>query len=103
VRATWTGSGGGIHVGTIDAPSEAPAGSILEIWVDGEADPTDAPITAAVAASHGAATGVLVFLGIVIAAVSGHLAVLRRIGRRRARRWEADWAVVEPLWTSRFQ
>ena len=45
--------------------------------------------------------GLMVFLGVAGGGTALHLAVRGGLDRRRLRRWAAEWAVVEPVWTSR--
>jgi hypothetical protein len=43
--------------------------------------------------------GLATFLGLTVLWTAGYLATCRLIDRSRMRRWEEDWAVVEPVWS----
>lgn len=102
-EATWLGPDGATHVGRVPAPAGLPAGSTVAVWVDRSSGrPVDPPLTDAVITDQSLVAGAVTFLGTVIAALSIHLVVLAVLSRRRARRWEAGWQQVEPLWISRF-
>jgi len=101
--AVWTSPDGTNRTGDVNAPAGARAGSSLDIWVDRAGRLTDAPLTDSEVSGQGQVLGTLTFLGIVIAAMSGHLLLLCLLERRHHRQWERGWASVEPLWASRFR
>ena len=101
--ATWPGPDGTAHTGAVAAPPGARAGTTVKVWVDRSGEPVEAPLSDAAIADEALVAGAVTFLGVVIVALSVHLVVLWLLARRRARRWEAGWAQVEPLWVSRFR
>ncbi|MGY1616203.1 hypothetical protein ACI797_05605 [Geodermatophilus sp. SYSU D00691] len=101
--ATWLGPDGLGYTGEVDAPVGSRSGTTVDVWVDDDGRLTDEPLTGGEATGQGVVLGVLTALGLVIAALSGHLVVLWLLERRRDRRWEQGWAAVEPLWATRFR
>jgi hypothetical protein len=99
VPASWTAPSGVDRNGVVEVRTRAKAGTTVTIWVDRAGDVTTRPLddldVVSRAVRHGAAT----FLGISAMATVGYLAVRRLLDRNRMRRWAADWAVVEPVWS----
>jgi hypothetical protein len=99
VPASWTAPSGVERNGVVEVRTRAKAGTTVTIWVDRAGDVTTRPLddldVVSRAVGHGAAT----FLGISAMATVGYLAVRRLLDRNRMRRWAADWAVVEPVWS----
>jgi hypothetical protein len=56
-------------------------------------------VLAAVPLARAIVYSVPTFLGSSAPAVLGYLGVRRMLDRSRMRRWAADWAVVEPVWS----
>jgi hypothetical protein len=103
VRAVvvWTGPSGLEREGRVIVPPGTEAGEVVHIWVDREGEPTMRPLSDGDVTARSAASGLLTYLS--IASVAGGLFFLFRkaLDRGRMRRWDADWAVVEPVWTRR--
>jgi hypothetical protein len=99
--AEWHGPPGGAHAGLVVVPMGARAGSTVSIWVDRDGDLTTRPLGSgdAVARAVGMAAGT--FLCLSALAVGLFVTVLNALDRSRLRRWAADWAAVEPVWTRR--
>ena len=101
--AVWTAPEGGTRSARIDAPAGARAGEEVGIWVDRSGDLTPAPLDEAQVAGQAVVIGVLAGLGLLLAALTGHLLVTWALDRRRDRQWATGWLAVEPLWVSRFR
>jgi hypothetical protein len=99
--ATWRGPSGTEHTGLVVVPTGARAGATVPIWVDRDGNLTTRPLDdeGAVAEAAGMAGGT--YLLIAALAVGVHVLLLAALDRSRLRRWAADWAVIEPVWTRR--
>ena len=96
--ATWTAPSGGAREGVVDVPAAAKAGTTVTIWVDGDGAVTTRPLADAdVAGAIG--YSVPTFVGTSALATFGYLGVRRVLDRSRMRRWAADRAVVEHVWS----
>jgi type IV secretory pathway TrbD component len=102
-RATWSVSWEPGHEGVIDVPAGRRAGSTLAIWVDDKGLPTEPPLDGSDVVGRAVAHAVITFLGITTSAGLAYLAVQRAIDRSRMRRWAADWAIVEPVWSRKVR
>jgi hypothetical protein len=99
VAATWTAPSGADREGVVRVRAAAEAGTTVTIWVDADGDVTTRPLADADVAARAVGFSVLTFVGTSALAILGYLAVGRLLDRRRIRRWAADWAVVEPVWS----
>jgi hypothetical protein len=97
--ATWTGPSGVVETTVIKVAVGARAGSTQAIWIDRNGDPTTRPLSDSDVSGRTVGIGVLTYLGISLAAVSAYLLFRVQLDRSRSRRWAAEWAVVEPVWT----
>ncbi|GAA0926120.1 hypothetical protein [Pseudonocardia zijingensis] len=98
VAARWLDRNGHEHTGSVVVRQTLPAGAEIDVWIDAAGALTSRPTTTANAVVGGiaAAFGVLCAGGTLLVAV--WLAVRRATGSVNARRWEREWAHVEPLW-----
>jgi hypothetical protein len=99
-RAYWIGPDGMRRTGYVDAVPREPAGSTVAVWVDehGAVVPAPArrkPMVDAVA------SGLLAVCLIACGIAGLHRIVAWRLNRRRLREWQAQWLIVEPLWSRR--
>jgi hypothetical protein len=99
VRASWTTPSGGEREGIVDVRADTKAGTSVPIWVDRAGNVTTRPLATADVVSRAIGYGVATFLGISTLATVSYLAVRVLLDRHRLRRWAADWAVVEPVWS----
>ncbi len=99
VTAQWTAPSGRAREGVIDVPVGARAGSTTSIWVDQEGDVTTRPLDGSDVAARAIVYGFSTFIGISALAVLAYLGLHSLLERSRLRRWAADWAVVEPVWS----
>jgi hypothetical protein len=98
-RASWTAPSGVDREGIVAVPGETRAGTSVSIWVDRAGNETKRPLGTADVVSRAIAYGVATFLGISTLVTVSYLAVRVLLDRHRMRRWAADWAVVEPVWS----
>ena len=85
--------------GVIDVPYGARAGSTVTIWVDADGASRRDRSTTPTSSPGPSVYGLPTFIGISALAVLGYLGVRSLLERSRMRRWAADWAVVEPVWS----
>jgi hypothetical protein len=96
---TWTPPSGVAREDVLTVPQDAKAGSTVRIWIDDRGDLTRRPATSGDVAAEAFGLGLLTFMAIVLVAATTFLIFRRLQDRGRLRRWAADWAVVEPVWT----
>ncbi|MGY1695337.1 hypothetical protein ACI780_10515 [Geodermatophilus sp. SYSU D00814] len=101
--ASWTEPDGSSREDEVRAPAGARAGDTVRIWVDADGRRTGAPLSAAGVRVTAGVAGTVTALLIGAAAVTLHAAVGALLDRARARRWEREWAEVEPVWAARFR
>jgi hypothetical protein len=99
VAATWTDLHGRARKEIIRGPAGAKTGSTVTIWIDDSGDVTVPPLDDSDVVDQAVLSGVSTFLGISAAAVLGYISLRHALERSRMRRWAADWAVVEPVWS----
>jgi hypothetical protein len=95
----WTGPVGLEHEGRVAVPVGAEAGSVVRIWIDRDGEPTLRPLSDDDVAARSAGAALLTFLGLCSVAYGLYFAFRKALDRGRMRRWDADWAVVGPVWT----
>jgi hypothetical protein len=97
--AVWRRLSGGEHRGLVVVPAGARAGSTVPIWVDRDGDLTTRPLDGDGVVTRAAGMAVGTYLLTSSLAVGVYLAFLAALDHSRLRRWAADWAVTEPVWT----
>jgi hypothetical protein len=98
--ARWTGPDESVHTGLVVADFGSRLGSSVPIWVDDQGTLTGSPVNRN--PTLDALMASLLTLGLLGAALYGlHRLAVWRLDRRRLRRWEQEWLVVEPRWTHR--
>jgi hypothetical protein len=99
--AVWTTPSGVQHTGSILVPAGATAGSRYMIWIDEDGNRTGRPLSYRDVAGQVFAFALLTYLGTALAAWGAYRSLRALLDRSRARRWTAEWAVVEPEWTGK--
>jgi hypothetical protein len=102
VRAVVTLPDGTSRDGTVMAPPRSPAGTSVKVWVDREGDVTRPPRDPAGIPATAAALAVLPLIGVPMATWILYALLTFALDAHRGRRWERDWAKVEPDWHSRL-
>ena len=97
--AVWTAPSGVERTATIPAPARARAGSTLPIWVDRDGDRTTRPLSIGDVVGRAVGVALLTYVGLALVALGSYLLFRRQLDRSRSRRWAAEWAAVEPVWT----
>jgi hypothetical protein len=95
----WRGPSGEERTAVVVVRTGAEAGSTAPVWVDRDGDLTTRPLDGgdALATAVSIATGT--YLLISSLAIGAYVAFRMSLDRSRLRRWEADWAVIEPVWS----
>jgi hypothetical protein len=95
----WRGPSGEERRAVVDVRTGAGAGTTVPVWVDRQGDLTTRPLDGSDAVARAAGTAVGTYLCLSALAAGGYLALSATLDRRRLRRWAADWAVIEPVWS----
>ncbi len=101
--ASWTAPGGGSRAGEVSAPTGTRAGDTVRIWIDADGRRTGEPLSPTGVRVTAAVAGTVTALLLAASAAALHAAVRVVLDRSRARRWEREWAEVEPVWAARFR
>ncbi|MER6012488.1 Rv1733c family protein [Streptomyces bluensis] len=99
----WTDGNGKERSGTILVRSGTPKGTTVRVWLDRHGTVTGPPMTAYNARATGWFAGTTAAAGMVAGFLAARAGMRRVLDRRRYARWEAEWALVEPLWSARFR
>ncbi|OEU96498.1 hypothetical protein [Streptomyces oceani] len=96
VVAFWTGPNGITQTGTTEVSEPVRPGDRFRVWVDGQGQVTNPPMSADSASSHAMLAGV-VSAGLAVCAVeAGRRLAVRQLLRRRYARWDEAWARIGP-------
>ncbi|MZF86002.1 hypothetical protein [Streptomyces sp. SID5643] len=102
-QVRWTDDNGKVRTGTTLVKSGTPEGATVPVWLDREGTITSPPMTTLTATTNGWFVGGMAAVG----AVGGFFALRggtrRVLDRRRYAQWDAEWDLVEPLWSGRFR
>jgi hypothetical protein len=97
--AGWTDRTGVEHRATVAVRAGTATGDPVSVWVDADGNRTPPPMTAADVTGRAVGQGLGIAAGLGLLACGAHLQVRTLLDRSRSRRWAADWAAVEPLWS----
>jgi hypothetical protein len=100
-RAEWHGSGGQPDLGSVLAPSGAPAGTTVTVWLDARGRITTPPLRGEDITAQSVVAGALTAIALPTLVALLHLLVVHALDRGRLRRWAEEWASVEPQWAGR--
>ena len=99
--ARWTASDGKSFVGDILDTAGAPAGSRVQIWVDGSGRQTYPPLTRRGLETRVITAAALAPAAFAITLLTVALCLRWLLNRRRLAGWGASWADIGPRWTRR--
>ena len=100
-QAEWSLPGGLPQEGPVLTRPGAPAGTVVPVWVDSEGNVTRAPLDRADIPTSAAAVAALPLIGVPAVTWTLYAFLCIALNNHRERRWEEDWAEVEPKWNSR--
>ncbi|MFI9150627.1 hypothetical protein [Streptomyces sp. NPDC053367] len=104
-RATvrWTDDDGSRRTGTTLVAARTPVDAMVRLWVDRDGSVTDPPMNALTAKTNGWFVGGAAALGAAAGVYAARAGVRHLLDRRRYAQWDAEWDLVEPLWSARFR
>jgi hypothetical protein len=100
-QVRWTDGDGTVRSGTALVESGTVKGATVRVWVDREGSLTSPPMNAWNARTTGWFVGGAAALGVVAGCGVARSGMRRVLDRRRYARWDAEWDLVEPLWSAR--
>ncbi|WNV84767.1 hypothetical protein [Umezawaea sp. Da 62-37] len=102
VSASWTAPDGDPRQGLVPAAPNVKAGGSVAIWLDDSGGITTHPLTPERAAITAIGVAFLFWSSLVCLMV-GFCATATHLNKRmNSLRWEREWAVVEPEWTTKY-
>ncbi|MFP3991836.1 hypothetical protein U9R90_31055 [Streptomyces sp. E11-3] len=103
VQVSWTGADGRQRTGTALVALDKSAGSTVPIWVDREETVQEPPMSSESAQATGWLVGAMTAVGGYVGLVAARSGMRLALDRSRYARWDAEWDLVEPVWSSRFR
>ena len=79
----------------------ATAGATVVLWIDRDGNRTTRPLSNGDVTGQAVGRGIMTFGGLCVIAWGAYRSFRTLLDRSRSRRWTADWAVVEPVWSRR--
>ena len=99
--ATFIDRAGTVQTGLIPVSSGQQAGEHVSIWLDRSGAVTDPPLNVADAAARAIIVGLGGWLAVGLVLASLYGLFRRSLNVRSRARWDAEWQLVEPLWSNR--
>ncbi|MFJ8787758.1 hypothetical protein [Streptomyces sp. NPDC102462] len=99
----WTDADGRAREGTALVESGTPGGATVRVWVDRDGRITGPPMSTLAAQSNGWFVGGVAGVGVAAGCYAARAALRVALDRRRYAQWDAEWDLVEPLWSARFR
>ncbi|MEV6167159.1 hypothetical protein AB0L99_02890 [Streptomyces sp. NPDC051954] len=97
-KVRWTAPDGSVHTGQARVRTGSAVGTTVKVWTDRKGRLVTRPATASQARSQAAMTGALMGVGAAaVPFVCGRF-LHGRLERRRMEMWDAEWALLGPLW-----
>jgi hypothetical protein len=97
--AAWTDASGVEHQVSLSVPGGSRAGLTAPVWIDREGNRTTRPLTRDDVTVEAVGTAVLTLGGLSLVALGAYRSACGLLDRSRSRRWAAEWAIVEPVWS----
>jgi hypothetical protein len=98
--ARWVGPERTARTGYLRVPAGTPKGTAVPIWVDRTGRPVDPPATRSALGRSAAGAGIGTAAAGALLLLLGIALLHAILNRSRMRAWEAEWAAVEPGWSS---
>ncbi|KUO19297.1 Rv1733c family protein [Streptomyces dysideae] len=102
-QVRWTDGKDTVRTGTARVKSGTPDGATVRVWVDQDGNLASAPMNTLNARTTGWFVGGMAAVGVAAGFFAVRAGVLLVLDRRRYAQWDAEWDLVEPLWSGRFR
>jgi hypothetical protein len=102
-QVRWTDDNGTVRTGTTLVKSGTPKGATVRAWVDRDGGLTSPPMSELNATTTGWFVGGMAAIGVVAGFYAARAGMRYVLDRRRYAQWDAEWDLVEPLWSARFR
>ncbi|AZQ39434.1 hypothetical protein EJ357_43370 [Streptomyces cyaneochromogenes] len=102
-QVRWTDGNGRVRTGTVLAEPGTPKGATARVWVDQAGAITGPPMSALGATTTGWFVGGMAAVGVIAGSFAARAGMRHMLDRRRYAQWDAEWDLVEPLWSERFR
>lgn len=100
VTVAWTGPDGAPHTGSYHSTVVVKVGATIPIWLD-SSDRITEPPSPTRPMGRAVLTSAVVLAGVLIGCAGSYLALRLALDRRRAGRWESEWASAGLTWGER--
>ena len=87
---------------TVLVKPDTSEGSTVRVWVDRGGTAVGPPLTRTRAVADGWFVGGMAVTSVATGAFVARAGMRHVLDRRRFAQWDAEWDLVEPLWTGRF-
>ncbi|WKX14021.1 hypothetical protein [Streptomyces sp. NL15-2K] len=102
-QVRWTDDNGTVRTGTTLVKSGTPKGATVRVWVDRDGGLTSPPMSELNATTTGWFAGGMAAIGVGAGFYAARTGMRHVLDRRRYAQWDAEWDLVEPLWSARFR
>jgi len=97
--AVWTDPAGRAHRAPVSVRPGTKAGTTVPVWIDRDGNRTTRPPSDGDATEQAVSRGTVTFGGLSVIVWGAYRSSRAMLDRSRFRRWAAEWAVVEPVWS----
>lgn len=91
---------GTVRTATVGVRSDQVVGDTVHVWIDGDGDITEPPMSSDEVRSSAAGWAVLAVLAVVAGGWAAYTVAGRVLDRRRMAEWDRKWAEIAPRWSS---
>lgn len=102
-QVRWTDDDGTVRTGTTLVKSGTAKAATVRVWVDREGTITSPPMSELTARANGWFVGGMAAIGVGAGFYAARAGMRLVLDRRRYAQWDAEWDLVEPLWSARFR
>lgn len=102
-QVRWTDSRGTVRTVTVLVKPDTSEGSTVRVWVDRGGTVVGPPLTGTRAVTDGWFVGGMAVISVATGAFVTRAGIRHVLDRRRFAQWDAEWDLVEPMWTGRFR
>lgn len=98
----WTDGNGAVRTGSVLVEPGTRKGATVQVWVDRDGVLTGPPMSTLNAKTTGWFVGGMAAACVTAGFFATRAGMRHVLDRRRYAQWEAEWVLVEPLWSARF-